>query len=215
MLTKYGRSVWSRYFVGLAIVAGASFFFISNSPVLYGVLLVLILVTAFVLNFFRDPKRTPPSGQNIIVSPADGKVVVVKEVFEPEFLKAEAVQVSVFMSPLDVHVNRFPLTGTVQYFRYVEGEFLVAFGDKSSERNERTHIGVEQGGFKVLFKQIAGAVARRIIAHVAVGQSVQIGEAFGMIQFGSRVDVLMPKGTQVLVKLNDRVVAGESVLARY
>jgi phosphatidylserine decarboxylase len=165
------------------------------------------------LNFFRDPERITPTGDNIVVSPADGKVVLIKEVFEPEYLKQDALQISIFMSPLDVHVNRFPISGKVGYFRYIQGEYVAAFEDKSSERNERTHIGVEENGFKILFKQIAGAVARRIVAPISIGQEAQRGKRFGMIKFGSRVDVLMPTNVHIQVKLNDRVRAGETVLA--
>src|SRR5204862_405833 len=134
---------------------------------------------------------------------------------EPEFLAQDAVQVSIFMSPLDVHVNRFPISGTVRYFRHLQGDHLVAFHEKSSERNERTLIGIEQGSYKLMFRQIAGAVARRIVAPLEVGQAATAGERFGMIRFGSRVDVLLPKETKVKVRLQDRVVAGETILAEY
>jgi phosphatidylserine decarboxylase len=156
-----------------------------------------------------------PDEKKAVISPADGKIVLIKELFEPEFHKADAVQVSIFMSPLNVHVNRFPITGTVEYFKHIHGEYLVAFDDKSSDRNERTLIGVNDNGWKVLFKQIAGTVARRIIADLTVGQPATAGEKFGMIRFGSRVDVIMPKGTQVLVAIGQHVVAGETIIARY
>lgn len=215
MLTKYGKKVLTRYFALVIVAAMAALFVISNAAILSIVLLLLLVFTGFMLNFFRDPRRTTPGEPYIVIAPADGKVVAIRDANEPEYLKTDAIQVSIFMSPVDVHVNRFPISGTVEYFRYVEGEFGVAFADKSSERNERTHIGIGQNDYKVLFKQIAGAVARRIIAHVAVGQQVRIGEAFGMIQFGSRVDVLMPHGTEILVKRNDRTIAGETILARF
>lgn len=181
-----------------------------------------IIVAAFglifgglVINFFRDPERVVPSGGNMVLSPADGKVVVIKELFEEEYLRAEAIQVSIFMSPLNVHVNRFPISGTVELFRHIEGKYLVAFHEKSSTLNERTHIGVRQKGYRILFKQIAGAVARRIVSPVTVGQTAVRGERFGMIKFGSRVDVIMPKHSVLSVQLNDRVVAGETILASY
>ena len=119
------------------------------------------------------------------------------------------------MSPLNVHVNRYPVSGTVGFFKHYAGEYLVAFDDKSSERNERTHIGIDAGGRKILFKQIAGTIARRIIADLTVGQQAVAGDRFGMIRFGSRVDVLMPKGTAVKVSLGEHVVAGETILAEY
>lgn len=191
-------------------------FVTSDDAIVRSVVSVIALVLAgLVLNFFRDPERSHPPEENIVVSPADGKVVVIKEVFEPEYLGTNALQVSIFMSPLDVHVNRFPLSGTVGYFKHIQGEYLVAFDEKSSERNERTLIGVESNGYKILFKQIAGAVARRIVAPVSVGQRAVRGERFGMIKFGSRVDVVMAKPAEVTVSLEDRVLAGETVLARY
>jgi phosphatidylserine decarboxylase len=139
--------------------------------------------------------------------------VLVKEVREDEFLKGEGVQVSIFMSPLNVHVNRFPISGKVGYFQHIPGEFLVAFDDKSSLRNERTQIGVENGKTRVFFKQVAGFVARRIVAELKVGDPAVAGERFGMIKFGSRVDVIVPKGSEVKVKVGDKTMAGETVLA--
>ena len=203
-------------FFGLAIVALVlSFLFIQQEILFIIICSIVGLLAVFVLNFFRDPERTTPTQSNIVVSPADGKVVLIKQVFEPEFLKDDAIQVSVFMSPLNVHVNRYPISGIVKFFRYIEGDYIVAFEDKSSELNERTHIGIEQNGFKVLFKQIAGAVARRIVAPIAVGQQAKIGERFGMIKFGSRVDVIMPKHSQVAVQVGQIARAGETVLATY
>ena len=215
MLTKYGSDVLWKYFALILFTSICVGVFVHNGAAEYSLFLALALITLFVLNFFRDPARTPPVGAGILVSPADGKVVAITETFEQEYLHDRAMQVSVFMSPLDVHVNRIPIDGTIGYFRYIKGEYLVAFDDKSSERNERTHIGVENEGYKVLFKQIAGAVARRIVADVTPGQQVRLGEKFGMIKFGSRVDILMPKSSEILVRLNDRVTAGETIIARY
>lgn len=215
MLSKYGLGVLLKFF-GLAAVIIVCCFTVIDQGVVRSVLLALVGVSsAFVLNFFRDPQRTTPQQENAVVSPADGKVVLIKELFEPEYLKGEAIQVSVFMSALNVHVNRFPISGIVKYFRYIRGEYIVAFDEKSSERNERTHIGVENSGYKLLFKQIAGAVARRIVARVNVGQTATAGERFGMIKFGSRVDVIMPKGTEIVVRLHENVRAGETILAKF
>ena len=199
----------------LAAGVMSAYMFMNNEIARSGVLFLALIAAGGVLNFFRDPERTSPRDENIVVSPADGKVVLIKERFETEYLQQDAVQVSIFMSPLDVHVNRFPVTGTVEYFKHIQGDYLVAFDEKSSERNERTLIGVESNGYKVLFKQIAGAVARRIVAPVTVGQRAVLGERFGMIKFGSRVDVVMPRLTEVTVKLHDRVLAGETILAKY
>ena len=215
MITKYGLSVvlWSS---GICLTGiGASLMLLEQDGLRYGVIFFFLLVLGFVLNFFRDPDRAAPSGDGIIISPADGRVCLIKELFEGEYLVRDAVQVSVFMSPLNVHVNRFPVSGTVGYFKHIPGEYLVAFDDKSSERNERTHIGIDAGGWKILFKQIAGTIARRIIADLTVGQKATAGERFGMIRFGSRVDVIMPKGTVVRVSLGQHVVAGETILAEY
>ena len=203
-------------YAGLAVIIVACCLAVIHQELLRDIVLVIAgLLTIFVFNFFRDPRRTPPERENIVISPADGKIVLIKDLVESEFLKSEAVQVSIFMSPLNVHVNRFPISGIVKYFRYIPGDYTVAFEEKSSERNERTHIGVEGNGYKVLFKQIAGAVARRIVAEVTVGQKVILGERFGMIKFGSRVDVIMPKKSQVNVRLGEKVRAGETILAIY
>ncbi len=213
MITKYGYDVVGVVAVIVLVGSIASGLFIDVKPVKYGVIGVLVLLLVFTLNFFRDPDRTTPSGDNLVIAPADGEVVLVKDVREEEFLRSDAVQVSIFMSPLNVHVNRFPITGTVSYFRYFPGEFLVAFDDKSSLRNERTHIGVENGHLSVLFKQIAGFVARRIVAPLHEGDHAIAGERFGMIRFGSRVDVIVPKNLALKVKVGDKTVAGETILA--
>ena len=215
MITQYGIDVVVKFLVIAAIIVVCTALFVNNGILRYSVFGIVALLTIFVFNFFRDPNRTPPNQPNIVVSPADGTVVLIKDLVEDEYLKCEAVQVSIFMSPLNVHVNRFPISGTVGYFRYIAGEYIMAFEDKSSERNERTLIGVENNGYRVLFKQIAGFIARRIVAPITVGQLAVIGERFGMIKFGSRVDVIMPKSSVVKVHLNEHVVAGETILATY
>ena len=190
-----------------------SWYVVDGKVVKFILLGLLFAFFLFTLYFFRDPERTPPSGDNLVLAPADGEVVVVKEVREDEFLKSGATQVSIFMSPLNVHVNRFPISGRVSLYRYVPGEYLVAYDEKSSLRNERTHIGLQNARLKVLFKQIAGFVARRIVANIKEGDHAVAGERFGMIKFGSRVDVFVPKDLLVKVKLGDKTVAGETVLA--
>ncbi|MBI1807888.1 MAG: phosphatidylserine decarboxylase family protein [Ignavibacteria bacterium] len=214
-MSKYGIDVVVKFFLIAVVIVCLTFIFADTLIVRYTITGCLALLTVFVLNFFRDPDRVPPHEKTIVVSPADGKVVQIKELFEGEYLKSDAVQVSIFMSPLNVHVNRLPMSGTVGYFEHIPGEYGVAFDDKSSDRNERTLIGIEREGYKILFKQVAGTIARRIVADLRIGQQATIGERFGMIKFGSRVDVIMPKLFQVAVHLNDRVVAGESILARY
>lgn len=213
MLTRYGYDVVVAAVVIAVAVSAAALLFVGWKPVRIGVPLAAVIAVAFTLWFFRDPDRLIPSGEGIVLSPADGEVVLVQPVFETEYLKSEGTQVSIFMSPLNVHVNRYPISGTVGYFRHIPGKFLVAYAEKSSTDNERTLIGVENGRMKVLFKQIAGFVARRIVAEVKVGDHAVAGERFGMIKFGSRVDVIIPRSADVKVKLGDRTVAGETVLA--
>ena len=215
MISKYGTDVVIRFILIAAIVMLCAFTLIESGFIRSAILMILCAAVIFVLNFFRDPNRNTPNDEGLVISPADGKVVLIKEFFESEYIHQEAVQVSIFMSPLNVHVNRFPISGEVSYFKYIRGKYLVAFNEKSSELNERTHIGIENSGYKVIFKQIAGAVARRIVADVIVGQKAKAGERFGMIKFGSRVDVIMPKKSEVKVNLGERVRAGESVIARY
>ncbi|GIV62229.1 MAG: hypothetical protein KatS3mg044_1095 [Rhodothermaceae bacterium] len=175
-----------------------------------------VLVLGFTLYFFRDPQRTPPPGAgHLILAPADGKVVQIVDVEEPLYLKGPARQVSIFLSPLDVHVNRVPADGVVEFVRYVPGDYLVAWHPKASEKNERSELGLRHpGGTKILFKQIAGAVARRIVFHVQEGDTVQAGERFGIVKFGSRMDVLVPPGIPIDVQVGDRVRAGETILGR-
>ncbi|MFN3872697.1 MAG: phosphatidylserine decarboxylase family protein [Ignavibacterium sp.] len=211
MFTKYGYST-------IGIVSIISFIlivtgiFINNGFVRYPLFILALLLIAFTLNFFRDPERITPTKENIVVSPADGTVLFVKEVIDEKFIKGKAKQISIFMSPLNVHVNRIPISGKVDYLKHYEGEFIAAFEDKASERNERTEIGITSEKGKVLFTQIAGFVARRIVCDLNVGDEVKIGERFGMIKFGSRVDILVPVNWQEKVKKDDKVFAGETVL---
>lgn len=176
-----------------------------------------LFLGAFTLYFFRDPDRTVPDGareEGIVISPADGKVVVVQDVQDDEYHKGPARQISIFLSPLNVHVNRIPTSGVIDYYKYVKGKYLVAYHDKASEFNERTHIGIKNSRIRVLFKQIAGAVARRIVCNVTVGEEVHVGDRFGMIKFGSRMDLLVPPEMVIEVKVGDIVVAGETLLCR-
>jgi phosphatidylserine decarboxylase len=213
LITKYGLDVVVGILLAAVAVTVLTWVITDVKLVRIAVSVVALLAIAFTLYFFRDPDRTTPAGDELIISPADGTVVQVVRVEETEYLKGPALQISVFMSPLNVHVNRFPITGTVGFFRHVEGEFLVAFDDKSSTRNERTLIGIERGPVKLLFKQIAGFVARRIVADLKVGDPARVGERFGMIKFGSRVDVLIPVDAEVRVASGEKTVAGETVLA--
>jgi phosphatidylserine decarboxylase len=213
-LTRYGYDVIviSLAVAAVMIVAGV----MVDLLVVKVLLLALgILFMAFTLYFFRDPERVIASDSDgIVISPADGKVVVVADIDDAEYFKGPAKQISIFLSPLNVHVNRNPISGTVDYYRYVEGEYLVAFHDKASELNERTHIGIRNDRMKMVVKQIAGAVARRIVCELKVGDTVRVGDRFGMIKFGSRTDLIVPREMVVEVKLGDRVVGGETIICR-
>ncbi len=211
MLTKYGYSTIA-IFASISFLLIAISLFVQNSYGKYSLIAAGILILAFTLNFFRDPDRTIPNKDNVIVSPADGKVLIVKDVVEKRFLDEEAIQVSIFMSPLNVHVNRIPIDGKVDYLKYIEGEYLVAYHDKADERNERSEIGITSKFGKVFFTQVAGMVARRIIYDLNLGDSVIMGKRFGMIRFGSRADVIVPKKWNLKVKEGDIAKAGETIL---
>ncbi len=211
-LARYGSDVVAFVLISCVVIVLVSFF-VPSLPVKIILDLIALFAAGFTIYFFRDPDRTPQmSGDDVIIAPADGKVVYVGEVEEPEFLKTRAKMVSIFMSPVNVHVNRIPWNGTVKFLKYIKGEYLVAFDEKSSDRNERMLIGIENKGQRVLFKQIAGFIARRIVCELSDGQSVKAGERFGMIKFGSRVDVLLPLNCDVKVKLDDKTIGGGTVL---
>ncbi len=213
MVTEYGYSVIAVVLGIALLVCAVSWIFLDANWLKLVITGIMALLIVFTLSFFRDPDRTTPQGDDLVISPADGEVVLVKPVREDEYLKQEGTQISIFMSPFNVHVNRWPINGTVEYFRHIPGEYLVAYEEKSSVRNERTHIGVRGAKTRVLFKQIAGFVARRIVADIKEGDPAVAGKRFGMIRFGSRVDVIIPPGVQVRVAPGDRTVAGETVLA--
>lgn len=215
MITKYGYDVFFTIAALCVLLTLLSFLFIEPRPLKYGLITLAAVVFGFTLNFFRDPERQTPAGERLVISPADGKVIQVKPVHEPEFHGAETTLISIFMSPINVHVNRNPISGKVTHLRYVPGEFFAAFEDKASEKNEQTIIGIENKWGKVLFKQIAGFVARRIVCTLKTGDEVRAGERFGMIKFGSRVDVFVPRNSLPKVSVGEHVVAGESVLAEF
>jgi phosphatidylserine decarboxylase len=217
-LTKYGTDVLLAILAIVIVLVALAIW--SDEPWLRYILLVIALfLTGFSLNFFRDPDRTIATNgkplEKLVVSPADGKVVLMETVDEPEFLKGKAQLVSIFMSPLDVHVNRAPMTGLVEYFKYIKGEFLVAHDSAAVHRNERALIGLQSGNHKVLFAQVAGYIARRIVCPVKAGDSLKVGERFGMIKFGSRVDIYLPTDAKILCKIGDRTVAGETLVAEF
>jgi phosphatidylserine decarboxylase len=197
--------------LAVALIAIASQF----GPVIaYPLIAVGVLAVAFTVYFFRDPSRQPPAkASGMLLAPADGKIVEIVEEHEPLYLKGPARRISIFLSPLNVHVNRAPADGVIEFDQYVAGEYLVAWHPKASEKNERSQLGVRHTtGVPILFKQIAGAVARRIVYHITVGDTVRAGERFGIVKFGSRMDVIIPPHIPVFAQIGDRVVAGETIL---
>ena len=173
-----------------------------------------LLLLIIILQFFRNPKRTVVINENHIIAPVDGKVVVIEEVFESEYFKDKRLQISIFMSPINVHVTRYGLSGLVKFSKYHPGKFLVAWHPKASEENERTTIVIENKTFgEVLYRQIAGALARRIVNYAQEGMQVIQGTDAGFIKFGSRVDVFLPLGTPVNVVLNQKAIGGKTIIA--
>jgi phosphatidylserine decarboxylase len=213
-LTIYGRSVVIKALV-ITLTIDVIALLIQNEIIKISMLAVSVILISFTLWFFRDPVRHLPDNitDNDIISPGDGKVMMIEEVDENEFFNSRVKMIGIFLSPLNVHVNRIPVSGKVTFYQYIKGEFIAAFDHKSSERNERTVIGIEGKRFKVLFKQITGFVARRIVCELRAGDNVVIGEKFGMIKFGSRVDVLMPLNAEIKVSVNQKVTGGETILA--
>jgi len=176
--------------------------------------LVLLFFLVMILQFFRNPKRTVAINDNHIIAPVDGKVVVIEEVFEEEYFKDKRLQVSIFMSPINVHVTRYAASGKIKFSKYHPGKYLVAWHPKASTENERTTIVIETKEFgEILYRQIAGALARRIVNYAEEGQQVVQGEDAGFIKFGSRVDIFLPLGTKINVHLNDKAVGGKTIVA--
>lgn len=173
----------------------------------------LVVLTIYVAYFFRDPERTGERGDRLVVSPADGKVVLITEVDEPAFIHGRALRVSVFLNIFNVHVNRYPVGGTVRYVHYNPGRFINAAAEKASLENEQSSVGIDTGARRVLVKQIAGLIARRIVTYSREGEHVVQGERMGLIRFGSRMDVFIPTNSKVLVSVGDKVAAGTSLLA--
>ena len=215
MFHKEGFKIITTVFLISAILAVSAHFLIDNEYLEKGVLLVVLIVLFLILQFFRNPKRDFKLKTNQILSAVDGEVVVIEEVFEKEYFKDKRLQISVFMSPLNVHVTRYPVSGNVVFSKYHPGKFLVAWHPKSSEENERTTVVVKSSEFgEVLHRQIAGAVARRIVNYAEEGQEVFQASDSGFIKFGSRVDVFLPLGTKIHVKLNQKVKGGITILAQ-
>ena len=215
MFHKEGFRIIAVTFLIFAALSILVHFKIENDILQKGLFLVLLILVVLILQFFRNPKRNFILNPEQVLSPVDGKVVVIEEVYEKEYFKDKRLQVSVFMSPLNVHVTRYPVGGNIVYSNYHPGKFLVAWHPKSSEENERTTVVVKSEAFgEVLHRQIAGALAKRIVNYATVGQEVSQSSDSGFIKFGSRVDIFLPLGTKINVKLNQKVVGGVTVVAQ-
>ena len=199
---------------GVAVVL--SLLFLLLLPLWLGCILsgAMLLMILFVATFFREPDRAVIREDDVIFAPADGTVVVIEQVTENEFIQEDRIQVSVFMSLSNVHINWFPIGGKVLYFRHHHGRFMVAWHPKSSEDNERTTTVVDTGRYTILFRQIAGLIARRIVSYAEEGKQVKQNEKCGFIKFGSRVDVMLPLGSEVLVSIGDKVTGSQTPIAR-
>ena len=178
---------------------------------------ILLPIWFLSIYFFRDPERIPPTNlsDEDILSPADGKVVVVKEVETVEYMEQEAIQISIFLSPLNVHINRIPVSGVLEYLVYQTGEYLMAWDDRATMDNEQAKFGVKHtSGQMILFRQITGFLARRIVYYIREGDTLERAKRFGLMKFGSRMDVVVPRSANILVKHGDKVVAGHSIIAK-
>ena len=188
--------------------------FIDTNWIKMTIQIIVFLLLIIILQFFRNPKRTVIINENQIIAPVDGKVVVIEEVIESEYFQDKRIQVSIFMSPINVHVTRYAISGIVKFSKYHPGKFLVAWHPKASEENERTTIVIENNTFgAILYRQIAGALARRIVNYAEEGMQVIQGEDAGFIKFGSRVDLFLPLGTKIDVVLNQKAIGGKTVIA--
>ena len=215
MFHKEGFKIIAVTFLIFAALSILVHFKIENDILQKGLFLILLILVVLILQFFRNPKRNFILNPEQVLSPVDGKVVVIEEVYEKEYFKEKRLQVSVFMSPLNVHVTRYPVGGNIVYSKYHPGKFLVAWHPKSSEENERTTVVVKSEAFgEVLHRQIAGALAKRIVNYATAGQEVSQSSDSGFIKFGSRVDIFLPLGTKINVKLNQKVVGGVTVVAQ-
>jgi phosphatidylserine decarboxylase len=180
---------------------------------------IIILLTAFLfffnLFFFRDPERNVSAGNDVIISPADGKIIDIRVIDEDKYLHERANMISIFMSIFNVHVNRIPVNGSIEYLEHRDGIYKAAFRDKSSELNEQSLTGIRTAQTKILVKQIAGFIARRIVNNLKAGDKVKAGERFGMVKYGSRLDVIIPLSTEISIQLHEKVKAGETILAKF
>ena len=214
MFHKEGYKIIIISFIIVVLINLISKELINNSSINYSIGILTIFGLVLILQFFRNPKRSTLLNDSLIISPVDGKVVVIKKVYEKEYFKDDRIQVSIFMSPLNVHVTRYANSGIVKFSKYHPGKYLVAWHPKSSDLNERTTVVVDNKKFgEVLYRQIAGAIARRIVNYAKVGDSVTQGEDAGFIKFGSRVDLFLPLDSKIKVELGELVVGGIDTIA--
>jgi phosphatidylserine decarboxylase len=202
--------MWAAGFIALSVGAAA---FRWPKPLVVAAAVVSVLLAVWVAYFFRDPERHGERGPGLVIAPADGKVVQVMEVDEPAFMHGRAIRIAIFMNVFSVHVNRYPVSGRVTYTHYNPGKFLNAAVDKASLENEQSSVGIESGPHRVLVRQIAGLVARRIVTYSRPGDQADQGERFGIIRFGSRVDVYLPVGSTPRVRVGEHTSAGTTVIA--
>ena len=214
MFHKEGHYIITVSFIITAMINLLSRSFIENNTLIYSIGIVTIIILILILQFFRNPKRKAKINDNIIISPVDGKVVAIEKVYEKEYFKDERIQISIFMSPLNVHVTRYASSGKIKFSKYHPGKYLVAWHPKSSEKNERTTVVIENNIFgEILYRQIAGAVARRIVNYAKVGDEVVQGTDAGFIKFGSRVDLFLPLDSKIKVELDQIVKGAEDIIA--
>ncbi len=212
-LHKEGNLILRNEIIMLILLA--YFAYILDSQIINIIFIIMLIIFAITLNFFRIPQRKFLRKNDIIYAPCDSKVVVIEETIEKEYHKEKRIQVSVFMSPLNVHNNLYPISGIVTYTKYHPGKFLVAWNPKSSTENERSTVVIKNNKISILCRQIAGALARRIITYSKKNQKVNVADEIGFIKFGSRVDLFLPIGTKIDVSLGDKVTGGQSIIAKY
>ena len=217
MFHKEGYNIIILFFIAVSVDVIFLEVIIKESPILKNFLQTSALtLLIFILWFFRNPKRKLNRNSNYVISPADGKIVSIEEVVEDEFFKDRRLQISIFLSPLDVHVNRYPVSGEVLYSKYHQGDYIVAWHPKSSKKNERTTVVINTEKYgEIMYRQIAGAVARRIINYSKTGDLVTQGKDAGFIKFGSRVDLFLPLNSKINVNLNQTVKGAETVISEY
>jgi len=188
---------------------------LTRSKIVSGFTVLFLVITLFMVFFFRDPDREITQGEGIILSPADGRIVEIAPFSENGFLNSGGTKVSIFLSLWDVHINRNPISGVVKYSKYIPGGFNAAYKEKASSENEQNELGLENSQVKLILKQIAGTIARRIVCRIKEGDQVKIGERFGMIKFGSRAELFLPEKVKISVRVNQKVKAGETVIGTY